>query len=324
MIAKHADRNLVKLSAVEMDKLDTLTFEAMNTSFYFAVIECSIPNWKEVIQGWVQYVDKEWSRFVDDNELDFINRLEIGGKSSVTPPLLYVLLRAEEYRMRTNGLFSPYLLPQLEFHGYQHSFPFHSSSPIFPVMPPVYKNDSAPFIFDINFGIVERRANGQIDLGGIGKGYAVQAAARWLKMAGETKAGIVDGGGDITVWSNGEKDWKIGVAHPYEKEKEIAHFWIKNGSIATSNIVYRSWKQGNEQKHHLLNGKTGLPAVSDLIQATVITENCLDAEVMAKLCFMEKEDSLRKLLNGINPVYSLLLVKADGKIIRGLEEEMNA
>ena len=82
-----------------------------------------------------------------------------------------------------------------------------------------------------------------MDLGGIAKGYAVKAIAKWLKKYNHSKFGIVDGGGDIAVWSNGEKTWKIGVMDPFNKEKEIGSVEIQNGGIATSNIVYRSWWQ---------------------------------------------------------------------------------
>ncbi|WP_342431510.1 hypothetical protein [Neobacillus sp. FSL H8-0543] len=61
-----------------------------------------------------------------------------------------------------------------------------------------------------------------------------------------SKYGIVDGGGDMAMWSNGDKTWKIGVMDPFDEEKHIG-FFIKNGGIATSNIIYRSWMQGESK-----------------------------------------------------------------------------
>jgi thiamine biosynthesis lipoprotein len=305
----------------DLNTFDTLSFEAMNTSFYIAVSNYKFGNWKEAIQGWVHYVEQEWSRFQPNNELGKINQMEIGEKISLSPPLFDVLQKAEDYRGRTNGYFSPYLLPQMQYHGYEHTFPFQASKPVTDVMPDVYQKDSSPFMFDQHNGTVTRIAAGQIDLGGIGKGYTVQAVARWLKHNEEASSGIVDGGGDMTVWSDGEKEWKIAVAHPYKTDQEIAQFRIKNGSIATSNVIYRSWKQGNEKKHHILNGQTGLPVDSRIIQATVITEHCLDAEVGAKLCFMMEEQQLNGFLKKINPCFSFLLVNEEGIISNTLRGE---
>jgi FAD:protein FMN transferase len=299
----------------EAKEFDSLTVNIMNTTFYISVNDCQLKNWKDVMNGWLHYVANEWSRFRTDNELGRMNSLKIGEKMTVSPPLIDVLKHAEYYRQKSGGFFSPYLLSQLQFHGYAASFPFQTVNLVHGELPSVTDQETCPFHFNKTSSTVERMAPGQLDLGGIGKGYAVQAAVNWLKNIGGAKAGIVDGGGDITVWSDGRKTWKIGVAHPYDTEQEIAHYRMKNGSIATSNIVYRSWVQGNKKKHHLLDGKTGQPVNTSFIQATVVTDNCLDAEVMAKLCFMEDGQRLASMLRTINPNYSTLLIDEYGKTI---------
>lgn len=296
------------------DDFDFLVLEAMNTSFYIAVSNTHISNWKEIMTGWIRYVEKEWSRFNPNNELGLLNRLAPGETAKVSPPLFDVLYQAEQYREKTKGYFSPYLLAQMQYHGYTNSFPFQSSLKVGNEVPVICTDEHTPYDFNFETFTIKKRSENQIDLGGIGKGYAVEAAARWLKNIGGAKSGIVDGGGDITCWSDGKKEWKIGVAHPFEEKQEMANISLKNGSIATSNIVYRSWVQEKEIKHHLLNGKTGLPVESEILQATVITENCQDAEVMAKLCFMEKDSTLMEALAGINPHYSVLLAHEDETI----------
>lgn len=294
---------------------EVLQLTAMNTAFYIKVFGCKEKNWREVISNWIIYVEKEWSRFRKDNELYQLNELNMGQQMRMTPPLLDILQKAEEYRKLTNGLFSPYLYPQMNYHGYEQTFPFQIADDKKDQMPKPYTCDSAPFEFFGDTVSVRRVAEGKVDLGGIAKGYAVQSAVRWLKEFGQADAGIVDGGGDITVWSSGDKEWKIGVAHPFEKEQEIAQFRLKNGGIATSNIVYRSWKQGNETKHHILNGQTGIPVDSSVIQATVAAENCLDAEAAAKICFMVKVKDLENELKKFGTIHSYLLVHRDGTII---------
>jgi thiamine biosynthesis lipoprotein len=302
-----------------LDCYDQISLKAMNTSFYIACLGCKIPNWKEIMQDWIYYVDREWSRFRSNNELDAINRMEIGEELSVSPPLLDCLYQAENYRLKTSNLFSPYLLPQLEYHGYNCSFPLQRVTSANGSLPSRYERVLGPFEYHFKTGTLKRINHGLVDLGGIAKGYTVQAAAKWLSFVGESISGIVDGGGDLTVWSKGEKEWTIGVAHPYKNDEEIAQFRLKNGSIATSNIVYRSWNQGGESKHHILNGRTGLPVDNNLTQATVLTKECLDAEVAAKLCFMVNNHDASALLHQISPNISYLLVMNDGKIINKIE-----
>ncbi|MEH7076787.1 FAD:protein FMN transferase [Neobacillus drentensis] len=301
---------------------ESLTFTAMNTTFFIEVTNCSMPNWKEVIHGWIQYVEKEWSRFQGkNNELGQLNQLAIGEKMILSPPLFDILHRAEDYRQKTSSTFSPYLLPQLQYHGYESTFPFTMSRWVGNEMPPLFENVNSPFLFEPHSNTVMRTTAGKVDLGGIGKGYAVQAVARWLKNIGGASTGMVDGGGDMTVWSDGNKEWKIGVAHPHHKEVEITQFRIKNGSIATSNSIFRSWTQGNVRKHHILNGRTGLPAENTIIQATVITENCLDAEVGAKICLIEDVSNIKHQLKRLNPASSFLLINNQGEVLADGWEE---
>lgn len=299
------------------EELETLSFDAMNTNFYFAISNCKILTWKVVMEKWVRYVEYEWSRFRKDNELDRLNQLKLGEEMSLSGPLLDVLKQAEAFRRKTRGLFSPYLSLQMQYHGYEQSFPFDAVSQQNQVYFPVSTQEQPPFLINSGKQKVLRVAEGQIDLGGIGKGYTVQAASQWLKNIGGSKAGIVDGGGDMTVWSDGSKDWRIGVSHPYHTEGEIAHFHIKNGSVATSNVIYRSWTQGPIRKHHILNGRTGIPADNGIIQATVISSNLLEAEVGAKVSLMVDQTLIKSHLQQFIPTYSYLLVSNHGKILTG-------
>jgi thiamine biosynthesis lipoprotein len=170
-----------------------------------------------------------------------------------------------------------------------------------------------PFLFKEGSTVI-KNTDREIDLGGIGKGYAVQGAAKWLKEHG-ANFGLVDGGGDMTVWSNGEKRWNIGVSDAWDNSRQIGVFTFKNGSIATSNCIYRSWSQGAETKHHLLDGRTGEVLHSDIVQATVLADTCVEAEVAAKMCFLLKNEEREPWFNSQMPNVHYLLVRSDGELV---------
>jgi thiamine biosynthesis lipoprotein len=305
----------VIVNQADLKSGNELAFQAMNTNFFVSISNSLMMNWKEHMINWFEYVEKEWSRFQGDNELSLLNDTKIGETLILSPPLFDILVKSDDYHQKTRGLFSPYLMEQIQLHGYDRSFPFEEAEIKERTSFQSNAKQPTPFTFNKAELSVTRVANGKVDLGGIGKGYAVESAANWLQRIADATSGIVDGGGDISVWSNGEKDWKIGIADPYDQNKEIKQITLKNGSVATSNIVYRSWKQGNEMKHHILNGRTGLPVDTGIVQATVVTSNCLDAEVCAKLCFMENGPALEKLLSDINSNYKAVLIQRDGNLI---------
>lgn len=264
--------------------MHTLTVHFMNTDFHIELSNSNRSDWKAVVKAWLSYADREWSRFRDDNELATFNTIPVGEAVQVSAPLYDVLLQANKYYLLTDGLFSPFLKKQMEQNGYSVSFPFPDSTlPSKAIEEFSLVGEPLQFFED---HVIVKNTSEKVDLGGFAKGYVVESAARWLKRIGGARYGMVDGGGDMTMWSDGMKEWKIGIAHPYHAGSEIASLTLKNGAIATSNRLYRSWVNGDEKRHHLLNGKTGKPADTDVVQATAVTRQLLDGEVAAKMCFL--------------------------------------
>lgn len=294
--------------------MDSFEMKVMNTTFYIEISNSVISDWKDIISELLRYFEREFSRFQTNNELWRFNQLERDLTAVVSPVLYDLLEKADEYYRKTEGRFSPYLLSELVAHGYDQSFPFEASKNSF--VPIDYQIESQPLIFHGNCKITKKTEQ-KIDLGGIAKGYAVAAIAKWLKKYAHSKFGMVDGGGDIALWSNGEKTWNIGVMDPFNEEKELGSFEIQNGGIATSNIVYRSWWQDGTRKHHLLDGRTGLPVEPKIVQATVVSQHCLDAEIGAKICFMEDPITVKNVLKTISHKFNFVLIKPDGQIVRG-------
>ena len=264
-------------------------------------------NWKRKVENWLRYVAKEWSRFEQNNELDRLNRLPVGEMMQLSPDLYDCLERANDYYLKTNKRFSPYLKLQLEHHGYNTSFPFTETRAY---TGQIEQTDQSPICF-LNDHCILKLANQQVDLGGFAKGYIVEKIAQWLQQEVDSEYGIVDGGGDMTMWSSGEKEWNIGISDPFAEQQELSKIKIKNGAIATSNRVYRSWKQGVTEKHHLLDGQTGEVIHSSVLQATVVTNSLSDAEVATKLCFLLSDEQLQQWFQEQKILSACFIVKED-------------
>ncbi len=107
-----------------------------------------------------------------------------------------------------------------------------------------------------------------LDLGGIGKGYAVEEAVRVLKRRG-IKKGIVSLSGDIKVFGS---DIEIGIRDP-AGEGAIAsfHTGTRDLAISTSGGYERVIDPQGKAYHHLLVPSTGKPG-RDFLSVTVILE----------------------------------------------------
>ncbi|WP_431030522.1 FAD:protein FMN transferase [Lysinibacillus sp. LZ02] len=279
----------------------------MNTDFYIEISGQRNVNWKEKVEKWLCYVAKEWSRFEQNNELDTLNQLKIGETLQLSAELYDCLKLADEYYTLTNKIFSPYLKYQLERHGYNQSFPFKEATRTSIQMD---QTDGKPLLF-LNGQRVLKMDDQQVDLGGFAKGYVVEKIAQWLQHEVAPEYGIVDGGGDMKMWSSGEKVWTIGIAHPSKNNEEMHYIKMKNGAIATSNRVFRSWRQDGEAKHHLLNGQTGEVIDSAILQTTVVTNSLCVAEVATKLCFLLHEEDFQQWFDKHKLPCACFIVKED-------------
>ena len=103
-----------------------------------------------------------------------------------------------------------------------------------------------------------------INLGGIGKGYAVDAAVRVLKAAG-LKSGLVQAGGDLMIFgSKGGQPFMAGVRDPRSPDPSdyFAVCPIVDHAFSTAGDYERAFIYAKDRKryHHILDPRTGYPA----------------------------------------------------------------
>ena len=127
----------------------------------------------------------------------------------------------------------------------------------------------------------------ELDLGGIGKGIAVDAALAILREAG-SRAALVNLGGEIGVLAAPESSpegWPVGIAHPRKPGECCAEFSLRSGHIATSGDYERWVETPSGRKHHILDPKTAEP-VSGVASITVWRPSGTEADVASTASFV--------------------------------------
>ncbi|QMU27037.1 FAD:protein FMN transferase [Adhaeribacter radiodurans] len=121
--------------------------------------------------------------------------------------------------------------------------------------------------------------NMQLDLGAIGKGYAVDEAMEVLRQ-NRIKIALIDGGGNIRVskappaTKGWEIDLSIGNETNYIGGKQI---YLKHGGVATSGDLYQFVELNGQRYSHIINPFTGL-GLTDQRLVTIIAKNGTDAD----------------------------------------------
>lgn len=125
------------------------------------------------------------------------------------------------------------------------------------------------------------KPNMWIDLGGIAKGYAIDAALQVLAEHGIDSA-LVDAGGDIGLGAPppGRDGWVIGVA-PLEPDAKPSLFLsLSNVAIATSGDSWQYIEIEGRRYSHLVDPRTGI-GLTDHSSVTVIAPDAMSADGLA-------------------------------------------
>jgi thiamine biosynthesis lipoprotein len=304
-----------------------ITFRAMGCQI-LAVIDTNDARadaWLAQVPAWFATWEQHLSRFRTESELARVNAG--AGRPVQVSPVFWAVLQAALWAARqSRGLVTPVVLDALEAAGYDRTFDAlglmgdgnvaagtaHQGSPV--VARPSSAQDWRAIRLSPRDRTITLPAGMRLDLGGIAKGWAATRAVERLRQLGPT---LVDAGGDIAV-SGPRADgspWPIGVANPFAPEEILELLLVARGGVATSGRDYRRWRQGAVWRHHIIDPRSGQPAATDVLSATVIAPQLCAAEVGAKVALiLGSEEGLAWI--EARPHLAGLLVRGDGTVIR--------
>jgi thiamine biosynthesis lipoprotein len=222
------------------------------------------------------------SRFRPQSELMRLNAR--AGEWVTASSVLFENIHVAKHMARlTDSLFNPLVLPALVANGYgrsfEHIYPVSAANP-----------QPAADWRQIELNIKKRQvclpAGSGLDLGGIAKGWTAQHIAAQLADYGPC---LVNIGGDIVVCGapEGLPGWQINIADP-DSDIDLAAVWLRDTAIVTSGIDHRRWKTSDgQERHHIINPLTGMPAETDILTVTIIHPHAPTAEAYAKAVLLK-------------------------------------
>jgi thiamine biosynthesis lipoprotein len=247
--------------------------------------------------------EARFSRFRSASELCAVN--EAGHPIHVSAPFAAIVGLALEAAEATDGLFDPTALPAMVAAGYDRDFD-ELVTTAREVLRPAAPTGRWREI-RLSDDLLTLPPGVALDLGGIAKGWTVDRAAERVESL--LRWAVVDAGGDLrAIGGVPPRGLAIGVEHPSDAQAEVLRLALADGALATSSVVRRSW---GPNLHHLIDPRTGRPAVTDVVQATVWATTCVGAEVRAK----------EALLRGVASLDDLVatLVLRDGTVVTSMQ-----
>lgn len=239
-------------------------------------------------------IERTCTRF--DSESDLMRANAAGRRwTQVGPECIDVLHSAYEAYRASDGLFDPRTYESLVALGYDRSWEKMSRANRSALDARSRARTWRPDIDAVRGRV--RVGPRPVDLGGIGKGFAVSRAMQMLAHRGRSI--LVEAGGDLAVSGPGPEDrgWRVQIEDPFGAAEPVAVWELTDTSIATSSIRRRQWMVDEQIVHHLIDPRTGRSAQSGLTSVTVVHPDTAMAEVWAKVAFLVGAGEIRSFVD---------------------------
>ncbi|HEX5398440.1 MAG TPA: FAD:protein FMN transferase [Verrucomicrobiae bacterium] len=236
------------------------------------------------VVAWTGQFEARYSRFIPDSLIGRINAAagEHWVETDAETDRLFQL--CHELYFFTHRAFDPTALPLMKLWNWK-------------VRPPIIPDDAQirAALELVGWNKVQRRAGGlflpqrnmAIDLGGIGKEYAVDCVMNMAVQRGISNV-LVDFGRDVRVRGHApdKKFWWIGLEDAHNEGKCWTGVAVTDHAVATSSDTSRYFEINGRRYSHIIDPRTGYPADSSCRGVTVIAPSCTIAGLFSTSVFV--------------------------------------
>lgn len=259
-------------------------------------------------------IERLLSVYLPHSELSRLNVCRAERMHPVSQELFDVLAKSINYAAESSGAFDPTASPLIRLWGFG---PGGERA-----LPPT-KEEIAALLDRIGFqnirlasGRIELLKDGiEINLGGIGKGYAIDRAVEKLRLHGISQALISCGSTMYALGAPpGEPGWRIGIQHPREEEGRIGTVYLCDQALSTSGDYEKYFIFEGRRYSHLIDPRTGYPT-EGIASVSVIAPNSMEADALSTATFILGAPVGKMFLGGFPEVEGLVVEERDGEAL---------
>ena len=293
--AEAAARVAQSAQATVDNGLHKLEFRAMSTQCQIKLHGVSVSvarDFQRDAVAWVGQFEARYSRFIPDSLIGKINAAAGEHWVETDSETDRLLNLCQELFFFTRGSFDPTALPLMKLWNWKAN-------------PPVIPTDDAIQAARqlVGWNKIQRRPGGiflpqagmSIDLGGIGKEYAVDCVMNMAIQRGIPNV-LIDFGQDVRVLGHApeKKFWWIGLDDATAPGKCWGGVAVTDHAVATSGDYLRNFVFNGRRYGHIIDPRTGYPALNDCRAVSVIAPSCTIAGLLStSICILGAKEGLQ-------------------------------
>jgi thiamine biosynthesis lipoprotein len=238
----------------------------------------------------IEHLEAQLSWFRDTSELTRINRQAATSPVIVEPRFFQLLCEAMSLSEQTHGAFDITAAPLWKlwgFHRREGKVPAEAD-----IQQALLRTGSRQIQLEPEARTIRFAQGGvEINLGAIGKGYALDRCGEQLVSAGVDDF-LIHGGqssmlarGSRAGMSEAAPSWTVALRHPLKPDQRLAEIHLRDRALGTSGSGNQFFHFGGKRYGHVLDPRTGQPADA-LLSATVLATTAAQADALATAFFV--------------------------------------
>ena len=263
----------------------------------------------DAVMAEMRRIDELMSHYKPESELSSINQHAADAPVVVDKELFDLIKLSTHYSEITEGAFDITYASV----GYLYNYPDHirpTEAQIKAALPAVnWRNMKFD---DAHHSVFFEHKGMRIDLGGIGKGYAVDRGIDILQKRGIQHAVVTAGGDSRIIGDRMGRAWLVAIRHPDDPNKVVTRIPLSDAAMSTSGDYERYFDEKGVRYHHIIDPKTGHSA-SKVRSATIIGPTATQTDGMSKTAFVLGPEKALEIINRM-PEYDAVFVAPDGKV----------
>jgi FAD:protein FMN transferase len=153
----------------------------------------------------------------------------------------------------------------------------------------------------------------EINLGSIGKGYALDRMARKMRSRGCRR--MLLHGGTSSVYAGGcpaeeEHGWQVAILHPWDRRR-LARVWLRDRALGTSAATHQHLEYNGKKLGHILDPRTGWPA-SGIASASVLAPSAAEADALSTAFYVGGLELAQRYCEAHRGIAAIMLPEGDG------------
>ena len=264
--------------------------------------ECGVSVASEALDE-VEEIEKQLSIFKEESAVSLLNRNAASNAVRVDRALFNLLTLCKQLHDETDGAFDITSGPLTRCWGFlKREGRLPSNSEIENARALV---GCSKLLLDAASSTVQFKQPGvEINLGSIGKGYALDVVSEHFKRAHEPA--LLSAGASSFLATGSTRAWLVGIRHPLAKLRRLASVRLRECAMSTSGTEEQFFESNGRRFGHIIDSRTGWPT-EKVSSVTVVADSAARSDALATAFFVGGLELAERYCKQHNNVLAIML-----------------